>query len=352
MYKFVPIIAVCLAFFASAFTQVQPPRDVDFINHRITYWKAAYPLGSFGNARCGYTQPKTLIIQDSDNAGFNVTFQGGKRMGGVFESSHCVGLAGYASRSSYAPLTSPVTQFSNVVSISFSFPVTLGKLRFQTKSGASYKITLNNGVFRTYQPSPRAAWEAQFPFRNPHFISDIGFTAQEAQNVTLMTIESLDTEWAFGIDAITFTEIGGTPGGGEPEPPQIGNPVILIPGVAGSELVEAGVRTRWLSDSVLSFSEDLEALHLPSNRNIYASDILRNQIYFNGTREEDSYRELYNFLLLPNVVGRLYDVAGIPIRRTSAGCDMAQDSSNIALKPRLFVLRTIGEKTMRKRLLL
>jgi pimeloyl-ACP methyl ester carboxylesterase len=303
----------------------------------ISLWKAAFP--SVGVGGCGSRLPKKLIIKDRELPTFSFTFEGGKRMGGIFETDQCFGLAGYVTRQTYDN-SGTSTNLRDTVTVTFSRPLTLESFRFQTETPASYLITLNDSVSRIYQPSPRQNWEYPYAFRNPNFVATLGFRSADVANVTKLSIKSLDSlNWAFGIDNVRFTNIEGGGGTGEQPPASDDNPVVFVPGVAGSELVEQNVGVRWLSTGITSLPGDLDALELPGNRNIYATDVFRGQLYINGQYPATFYQSLLGFLKLNygNTDQTFYNVGGIPERRTTAGCDWSQDSSDPALKPKIFV---------------
>ncbi len=313
-----------------------PTRTAD-----MNIWGAVFTFPPFGYAQCGFLLPKPMIVKDKVESDFFILFQGGQLMGGVFENDNCLGLSGYATRR-YTDFSEYPTQFGDTITITFSKPRTLESFRFQTKPFANYQITLNDSVSKIYRVGISQPWESSNPRKNPYFISDLEFTPQQVKNVTKLSIKSLDADdWAFGIDNVRFNRNTGG-GGGDPTPTPIpfvdSNPVILVPGVAASELVEAG-ESRWLPSSIASVPFSLYALALPSDRNIYATDIFHNQNYLNGNFQADFYQRLLTFLveISGNRDETLYNVAGFPERRTTAGCDMAQDSSDPALKPRVFV---------------
>jgi pimeloyl-ACP methyl ester carboxylesterase len=336
-FKLTLITFVLLSFINHSKSQIPPGTPIRQAD--INIWNAVFTFSSFGYAGCGYRLPKPLVVKDKVESDFFVLFEGGQLMGGVFEESWCLGLTGYSTRRYFENSENP-TQLGDTITINFSKPRTLESFRFQTKPLTDYQITLNDSVSRTYHIGIRYPWEFPYPFKNPHFIADLGFTPQQVRNVTKLSIKSLDTDdWAFGIDNVRFDRNNG---GGTPTPTPIplvdSNPVILIPGVAASELVEVGEGSRWLPASVnpISIAADLYTLALPSNRNIYATDIFSGQFYLSGLYQADFYQNLVADFLIPKL-GDLYDVAGIPERRTTVGCDMSQDSNDPALKPRVFV---------------
>ncbi|MCW5961705.1 MAG: hypothetical protein KIS76_16195 [Pyrinomonadaceae bacterium] len=319
-------------------------RNSEVFHDPISFWRGVYPLGQFGWGGCGSLLRKTLIIRDTRIENFFVSFNGGKRLGGVFATNQCSGLAGYTSRKFYRNGNSPgeQTEHSELVMIEFSRAVTLESLRIQTKVPAVYEIRINDSISRLYQATERSEWEPQYPYRMISMTSDLGFDPKEVLAVRKVSIRAIDSsDWAFAVDNVRFTDIyGGGGGGPTPAPPNTNEPVILIPGVAASELREVGTGVRWLSPRILLANVDINALKLPSNRNIIATDIFHNQIYFDNRFPADFYREILRFLTdptNPDSIGRLYEVAGIPERRTEIGCDRSQNSDDPNLKPRVFV---------------
>ncbi len=68
---------ILLVFTSQSQSQIYPGFEIH--KHNISFWNAVYPLGSFGWGGCGWTIPKTLVIEDIDQPDFFVTFEGGKR---------------------------------------------------------------------------------------------------------------------------------------------------------------------------------------------------------------------------------------------------------------------------------
>ncbi len=337
------VIAICFVLITGSFSFSQIVPGTQLLQHDMSFWGAVFPLRNFDSGGCSYSLPKPLAIQDKDQTDFVVTFQGGKRMGGVYERSKCNGLSGYVSRQ-FQQDDPPMyqTSFSDTVTITFSKPVTLERIRFQTKTPATYQIIINNTISNNYQPPARLAGEHEYPYRYPFFVGDtgssgMGFESSDVQNVVQLTIKSLDTAWAFGIDRIDFRDLaGGSGGGGIPTPTYDGNPVIFVPGVAGSELVKANEGSKWLPQNIFSLHGDISSLALPSEHNIYATDVFYDQNYLNNNFQPQSYFSILN-ALYNNGIGPAYDVGGDPSRRTTNGCDMSQNSENPTNKPKTFI---------------
>jgi len=111
-------------------------------------------------------------------------------------------------------------------------------------------------------------------------------------------------------------------------------PLIFIPGISGSSLVDGpGGATLWFTLD----PDKLKRLALYPNENpsaaIYAPDALRD-VPLIGPFTKGIYGTLLKQLSDPDVGGyREYDVGNIDARRTTAGCDTTQRSNN----PNLFV---------------
>ncbi|MGH9949175.1 MAG: esterase/lipase family protein, partial [Pyrinomonadaceae bacterium] len=110
-------------------------------------------------------------------------------------------------------------------------------------------------------------------------------------------------------------------------------PVILIPGIMGSRLVEVSGSTqteRWpgLNAGILT-GANLERLRPSQNANIIATDVIR---FFLPGELKPIYGPMLSNLSISGGL-REYQVEGNPDRRTAAGCDMNQRFND----PRLFV---------------
>jgi pimeloyl-ACP methyl ester carboxylesterase len=231
---------------------------------------------------------------------------------------------------------------SNTITVIFN-PKNLKSVGIIGKPLQEYQIRINNLAPRTYI-SPNFDFH-RFQYTEADLLS-IGFTVSQLTNVTGISVTSIDPDWAFGINGISLSKRDDG-SGSEPEPPPIPtveNPIIFVPGVSGSELKEADVKVRWLSPNIFSMSADLDSLQLPSNRNIFATDVFRglpNQSYFTGSYlpgfNPGSYTELFRELLNQTNVGREYIVNEIPGRRTTVGCHMSQYTEDESLRPKLFV---------------
>lgn len=119
-----------------------------------------------------------------------------------------------------------------------------------------------------------------------------------------------------------------------PAPPK--TPLILIPGITGSQL-DSATRTGLFSNNYWpGFGSGYGALSLrPGDRaaiRMIAPDVVR--YIFPSVRKMPGYGPLIEMLTDPSRGGYIeYDVAGKPERRTAAGCDTAQAGRN----PTLFI---------------
>ncbi len=106
-------------------------------------------------------------------------------------------------------------------------------------------------------------------------------------------------------------------------------PLIFIPGVAGSTLVDRNNNKELWMGSL--GGSDRSNLSLTAGLNVIATDALRT--VFDGTViEEPIYGPILEFLVQEGRY-REYQVSGLPERRTTAGCDFAQATE----APNLFV---------------
>ena len=109
-------------------------------------------------------------------------------------------------------------------------------------------------------------------------------------------------------------------------------PVIFIPGILGSTLVE-GNTERWIGlGAGLLTGANLDRLLFSQNPlpTIVATDVIRQ--VSTPVRTFDFYEPMLESLMMPGGL-REYQVEGIPARRTFAGCDLSQQLQN----PTLFV---------------
>ncbi len=91
------IISAILLIFISQIWSQETPRP-EIIEGDLTSGNAVYPLRSFDYAGCGYYLPRKLIVKDKSQSNFFITFEGGKRAGGVFATNQCFGFSGYVAR--------------------------------------------------------------------------------------------------------------------------------------------------------------------------------------------------------------------------------------------------------------
>jgi pimeloyl-ACP methyl ester carboxylesterase len=126
-----------------------------------------------------------------------------------------------------------------------------------------------------------------------------------------------------------------------PSPTQV-EPLIFIPGIAGSKLNE-GSRNLWpgVSSIFPPLVANKEALTLDPTlpqANIFAPDVIRAipiRVLFGQVGEEPFYKPLLDMLAQNGY--REYQVRNDPNRRTVEGCDMSQKTDDPATNPNLFV---------------
>ncbi len=272
-------------------------------------------------------------------------FSGGVKVGSSWMDDYgggtCQGLYGYATVRQW--VLGDTTQMSDTITVTFT-PKKISSISIVGKPLQNYVITLDGVTSRTYiAPNTSNFRRLQI---TEAVLDNLGFSVGQLSNVSTISVRAVDADWVFAVNGIRLSERDN--GGGDPIPappvPTIDNPVVFVPGVAGSELKEADVKVRWLSPSVTTMTDDLEALKLPSNRNIFATDVLRGlptQNYFLGGYlpgyKPNFYEGLLKNFLIESQNLKEYNVLETPAFRTTAGCDLRQKSDNPNLNPKLFV---------------
>ncbi len=347
--KIIISISILLTFAIPARSQAARPLVLPF---DILEYNEVFALRSFDYEGCN-SQQRKLIIVDKKQPDFFVTFDGGARMGGVYEGSGCFGLSGYAAREHVYDEDQP-SGLSDTITITFSKPLTLKSLRMQLKTPANFRITLNDRIQKDYYAAPRRFWENVYPFRELNFNYDLGFSSNEIKNVTKLTIKSMDAQdWAFAVDYVRFGDVGGN--GNDSQPPQHSkNPVVFVPGIGASELFKANDNYKWLPKFLFSAGSSISSLNLKNDTGeIYAKDVLGSnptQGYFCRTstsclHTNTSYTSILKFLrgelingeFSGGVAGKSYLQYDEPDKRTYAGCDMSQFKDDPNENPNFFV---------------
>ncbi len=272
------------------------------------------------------------------------SFSGGVKLGSNTIDSYgvgtCQGLYGYGTTKIWLFDNTP-TRLLDTITISFS-PKKVIKITIIGKTSQDYIITINDTISKNYRSPSFAPPFPPYRFQTADAdLSVIGFTSAELSNVVKLSIKSVDTNWAFAINGILLSEPDNIGGGGTSPPPTqtVENPIVFVPGVGASELKEENAGVRWLSPSILTMGDDLEALNLPNVRNVFATDVFRglpNQIYLSNLYPATFYDRLFTQLLNVSNIGSEYIIDGISSRRTTMGCDLSQDSSIESLKPKVF----------------
>lgn len=339
-----------VAYFLFSSISLAQPNSYDFsiqTNVRQRFDISANEIGQYNWSNCYSRFSRDLRIYESNNFLLSpwAVFSGGAKVGSSwmddFGGGTCQGLYGYATVRNW--INGNQTEMSDTITVTFA-PKKLKSVSIIGKPLQQYVITINNAVSRNYT-SPEPYDFHRYQYTEADLLS-IGFTSAELSGVTKITIKAVDADWAFGINGIRLSERDNG-SGIEPNPPPtptIDNPIIFIPGVAGSKLKETNLRVRWLSRLITSLSDDLESLKLPSNRNIFATDVLRglqNQNYFLGGYiigyKPDFYQRLLKDFLIEDQNLVEYIVDEKPERRTTLDCHLAQISSDPAINPKLFV---------------
>jgi pimeloyl-ACP methyl ester carboxylesterase len=318
-------------------------------NARQSLLISANELGQYNWSNCYSKLPRDLVVFETSTPGALAWagFSGGLKVGsswqGDYGSGTCQGLYGYASVRKWIG-SGETTQLFDTINVRFS-PKKLSSVAIVGKPLQNYVITINDAFSRDYI-SPESYDFHRFQ-RSLADLGSIGFTTAQLSNVTKISIKAVDPDWAFAINGVWLSSLdNGTSIEPEPPPvPRVENPVVFVPGVGASELKEENARIKWLSPNLYYMGDDLEDLKLPSNRNIFATDVFRgssNQIYLNNRFPATFYQKLLtNFFTSTNGLGlslKEYEVAGIPAFRTTSGCDIEhQDNTDENLKPKLFV---------------
>lgn len=110
-------------------------------------------------------------------------------------------------------------------------------------------------------------------------------------------------------------------------------PLIFIPGIAGSKLSEVGDGNIWPA-----LFRDVTRLTLDPQKqqtNIFVPDAIRSTAFAGGLVTVQVYAPLINELVNEGYVE--YKVNNDPVRRTTAGCDLTQKQDDPAQNPSLFV---------------
>ncbi len=339
-----------LAAFLFSSTLLAQPVSYDFsyqadARQRLTI--SANEVGQYNWGNCYSRFPRDLRIIEIPVIASPpyAVFSGGVKVGSSWMDDYgggtCQGLYGYATVKRW--ILGNATQMSNTITVTFA-PKKLSSISILGKPRQNYVITLDGIVSRNYvAPAPFDFHTFQIAEAE---LDNLGFTAGQLSNVSKISVRAVDADWAFAVNGIRLSERD--TGGGTPIPsppvPTIDNPVVFVPGVAGSELKEEGVKVRWLSPSITSMTDDLESLKLPSNRNIFATDVLRglpNQSYFSGAYlpgyKPNFYEQLLKKFLVEAQNLKEYNVFETPAFRTTSGCDLRQKSDNPNLNPKLFV---------------
>jgi pimeloyl-ACP methyl ester carboxylesterase len=305
-------------------------------------WTNEIGKDDYGN--CYSRFPRDLKIYDSTDTAW-ATFSGGARIGSYWVNLQqgigtCQGLYGYATVKNW--IGGGSTQMSDTITVTFA-PKKLRSVHIIGKSLQTYLITINNTISRTYT-SPASSIFSPFQ-SNEANLRSMGFQVTQLSNVAKITIKAVDTNWAFAVSYIGLSELDNENGGGGiplPPTPRVENPVIFVPGVGASELKEENARIKWLSPDIRDMGSDIDDLKLPSNKNIFATDVFRglpNQVYINNQFPAKFYQNLITDFFKKDVGLDLkeYKVGGNPLFRTTNGCDLPQKTNDPNTNPKLFV---------------
>ena len=302
--------------------------------------RTLFPVRIFDTFGCVYTnvhpQRHTIYEEPFSNGDPRVPLA-------VFDGGIPVGRGGRSCKNlyGYATVKSPNRDYnlSNQITINYPTPIDFENISIEGKNGETLTVTLNGA----------ASKQITLERNDPDTPSDYGayslfdseFQTSETRQISTITVSSSDPYWKFAVYAITHY---GRIRSGDPEPPgNPSNPVIFVPGIAGSGLSLASTsERRWLPvTNPFSLCDlTLQGRHLGicglyTQKNIKVDDAIRTQSVLTGPYEV--YTTLIDYFI--NVGGyREYDFDNNPVNRTIAGCQQRHNSypSNLPL-PTLFV---------------
>ena len=262
------------------------------------------------------------------------TFTGGKPVGGVIRS--CDGVYGYAT----AKVPDTNYNLSRRITITFPAPRNFQNIYIEGERGKVLTVTLNGTTPK------QITLEANFPGEGGNYgkysLFSYEFPTGSTVAVSSITIESSDQFWKFSVYSVTaFIPRPGDNDNPTDPPGNPTNPIVFVPGIAGSTLSLADTgEKRWLPGVNICNLYDLalQEGNAPicgayTPKDIRADDVIRTEYL--------GLLDVYGTFLtrLRNVGGyQEYDFDNNPANRTFAGCQQRHDSYPANLPtPTLFV---------------
>ncbi len=301
--------------------------------------RTLFPVRIFDNFGCVYSnvhpQRHTIYEEPFSNGDPRVPLA-------VFDGGIPVGRGGRSCKNlyGYATVKSPNRDYnlSNQITINYPTPIDFENISIEGKNGETLTVTLNGA----------ASKQITLERNDPDTPSDYGayslfdseFQTSETRQISSITVASSEPYWKFAVYSITHY---GPVRSGNPEPPgNPNNPIIFVPGIAGSTLSLADTgEQRWLPglnspcalyDLTLNdINTSFCGAYVP--KNIRADDVIRTE-YFGFL---DIYGTFLNRLI---AVGgyKEYNFDNNPTNRTFAGCQQRHASYPTDLPtPTLFV---------------
>lgn len=279
------------------------------------------------------TNPQTHIVHGNNSQSILAEFNGGIPVGK--DGRACYDMYGYAT----ARLSSESYRLSNVITITLPAPRKFFNIFIEGRRGSILEVRLNNGF------SKQVTLERDDPSTPSGYgkasIFDYDFQPSETEQVSSISVSSPEVFWKFAISSVSFyaAETGGNP----PDPPgNPQNPVVFVPGIAGSSLSLADTgEKRWLpglSSPCVLYDLTLQDITTPfcgsyTPRNIRVDDVMRSEYlgfldvygtFLTRIKQQGGYRE--------------YDFDNNPLNRTLIGCRQRRNAYPPELPyPTLFV---------------